>query len=126
MIAFINGCCDNKTSKNKERKQINPDDLIVGSDVDNNLDAEMDKSTKKASRIKTKIVVDKDEVILGKDDEENGNTQKKVDYDKLRKKANIAEAASIVGYDGKKIKKDLNKIIEDREKMDKEFKNFEF
>ena len=44
----------------------------------------------------------------------------KVDYDKLRKKANVAEAASMAGYDGKAIKKELNKIIDEREKMDKQ------
>ena len=48
-----------------------------------------------------------------------------VDYDKLRKKANVAEAASVVGYDGKAIKKDLNKIIDEREKMDKQLKDLD-
>lgn len=33
----------------------------------------------------------------------------------LRKKANIAEAASIIGYDGKAIKRDLNKLIDKHE-----------
>ena len=50
---------------------------------------------------------------------------KKVDYDQLRKKANVAEAASMVGYDGKAIKKDLNKIIDEREKMDKQLKDLD-
>lgn len=34
----------------------------------------------------------------------NGGT----DYDELRRKVNVAEAASVVGYDGKAIKKDFN------------------
>ena len=50
---------------------------------------------------------------------------KNVDYDSLRKKANVAEAASMVGYDGKAIKKDLNKIIDEREKMDKQLKDLD-
>ena len=36
----------------------------------------------------------------------NGGT----DYDELRRKVNVAEAASVVGYDGKAIKKDLQAI----------------
>ncbi len=32
--------------------------------------------------------------------------------EELKRKANVAEAASLVGYDGKKIKQDLNKIID--------------
>ena len=48
-----------------------------------------------------------------------------VDYDKLRKKANAAEAASMIGYDGKALKKDLNKIIDEREKMDKQLKDLD-
>lgn len=46
-----------------------------------------------------------------------------VDYDKLRKKANVAEAASMVGYDGKEIKKQLNKIIDENEKMNNQIKD---
>lgn len=49
----------------------------------------------------------------------------KVDYDKLRKKANVAEAASMAGYDGKALKKDLNKIIDEREKMDKQLNDLD-
>ena len=49
----------------------------------------------------------------------------KVDYDKLRKKANVAESASMVGYDGKAIKKELNKIIDEREKMDKQLQDLD-
>ena len=51
------------------------------------------------------------------------NSGEKVDYDQLRKKANVAEAASMVGYDGKAIKKELNKIIDEREKMDNQLKD---
>ena len=39
--------------------------------------------------------------------------------DQLRQKAKIAEAASLVGYDGKAIKRDLNKIIDQQEESAK-------
>ena len=57
--------------------------------------------------------------------EMNPRPGEKVDYDKLRKKANAAEAASMVGYDGKAIKKELNKIIDEREKMDKQLSDLD-
>ena len=57
--------------------------------------------------------------------EMNPRPGEKVDYDKLRKKANAAEAASMVGYDGKAIKKELNKIIDEREKMDKKLQDLD-
>ena len=57
--------------------------------------------------------------------EMNPRPGEKVDYDKLRKKANAAEAASMVGYDGKAIKKELNKIIDEREKMDKQLNDLD-
>ena len=57
--------------------------------------------------------------------EMNPKPGEKVDYDKLRKKANAAEAASMVGYDGKAIKKELNKIIDEREKMDKQLQDLD-
>ena len=55
----------------------------------------------------------------------NVNSNGEVDYDDLRKKANVAGAADIIGYDGKAIKKDLNKIIDEREKMDKQLKDLD-
>ena len=57
--------------------------------------------------------------------EMNPRPGEKVDYDKLRKKANVAEAASLAGYDGKAIKKELNKIIDEREKMDKQLNDLD-
>lgn len=51
----------------------------------------------------------------------NGGT----DYDELRRKVNVAEAASVVGYDGKAIKKDLNKIIDESEKMSKQLNDID-
>lgn len=48
-----------------------------------------------------------------------------IDYDQLRKKTNVTEAASAVGYDGKAIKKELNKVIDQQEKMSKEFKDLD-
>ncbi len=57
--------------------------------------------------------------------EMNTRPGEKVDYDKLRKKANVAEAASMAGYDGKAIKKELNKIIDEREKMDKQLNDLD-
>ena len=120
MSVFANGCCENKSSKNKGRIKINPDDLIMGSEVENEQD--IGKSTKKSSRKKTVIAVYEDDFMLKKDEEEKSD--KDVNYDKLRKKANVAEAASMVGYDGKKIKKDLNKIIDEKEKEAKQYKDF--
>ncbi len=43
--------------------------------------------------------------------------------DQMRKKANIAEAASLIGYDGKAIKRDLNKIIDQQEKSAKQLED---
>ncbi|EKD83443.1 MAG: hypothetical protein ACD_39C00675G0003 [uncultured bacterium] len=40
--------------------------------------------------------------------------------DQLRQKAKIAEAASLVGYDGKAINRDLNKIIDQQEQSAKQ------
>ena len=57
--------------------------------------------------------------------EMNPRPGEKVDYDKLRKKANVTEAASMVGYDGKAIKRELNKIIDEREKMDNQLKDLD-
>ena len=122
MIVFANGCCENKSSKNKGRIKINPDDLIMGSEVENEQDIEIDKTRKKSSRKKTVIAVYEDDLMLKKDEEEE-KSSKDVDYDKLRKKANVAEAGSLVGYDGKKIKKDLNKIIDEKEKEAKQYKD---
>ncbi|HNX74350.1 MAG TPA: hypothetical protein PLM07_12840 [Candidatus Rifleibacterium sp.] len=39
--------------------------------------------------------------------------------DALREKAKFAEAASLVGYDGKAIKEDLNKVIDAQEESAK-------
>ena len=39
--------------------------------------------------------------------------------DALREKAKFAEAASLVGYDGKAIKEDLNKVIDAQEEAAK-------
>lgn len=116
MIIFICGCC--KSNANKGRKAIKPEDLFTGSDDENNfLDSENNNKKGKASRKKTKVVVYRDDFMIN--DEEKSSQD--VDYDKLRKKANIAEAASVVGYDGKKIKKDLNKIIDAKEKEAKQY-----
>ncbi len=43
--------------------------------------------------------------------------------DELRKKANFAEAASLVGYDGKAIKESLNKVIDEQEKAAKQLED---
>lgn len=43
--------------------------------------------------------------------------------DELRQKANIAEAASLVGYDGKAIKENLNKIIDEQENAAKQLED---
>ncbi len=42
--------------------------------------------------------------------------------DQMRQKAKVAEAASLVGYDGKAIKENLNKIIDESEKAEKQLK----
>lgn len=39
--------------------------------------------------------------------------------DKLRQKAKIAEAASLIGYDGKDLHKKLDKIIDENEQREK-------
>ncbi len=72
---------------------------------------------------KNKVQVQKETNSISIDNKVDSG--KKVDYDQLRKKANVAEAASMVGYDGKAIKKDLNKIIDEREKMDKQLKDLD-
>lgn len=59
-----------------------------------------------------------------------GETEKKPEQpkpvlsktDQMRQKAKLAEAASLVGYDGKAIKENLNKIIDDSEKAEKQLK----
>ena len=53
------------------------------------------------------------------------NSNGETDYENLRKKANVAEAASIVGYDGKAIKKQLNKVIDENEKMNKQLQDLD-
>jgi hypothetical protein len=40
--------------------------------------------------------------------------------EKLRKKAEFTKAASMVGYDGKQINKDLNKILDAAENQNKD------
>lgn len=40
--------------------------------------------------------------------------------DQMRQKAKIAEAASLVGYDGKAIRRDLDKIIDQQEESAKQ------
>jgi len=45
--------------------------------------------------------------------------------DKLRQKAKIAEAASMVGYDGKAIRRDLDKIIDQQEAAAKQFEDLQ-
>lgn len=42
--------------------------------------------------------------------------------DQMRQKAKLAEAASLVGYDGKAIKDNLNKIIDESERSEKQLK----
>lgn len=42
--------------------------------------------------------------------------------DELRRKAKFTEAASLVGYDGKAINKNLNKIIDESENANKQLK----
>lgn len=43
--------------------------------------------------------------------------------DQMRQKAKIAEAASLVGYDGKAIKENLNKMIDESERSRKELED---
>jgi len=43
--------------------------------------------------------------------------------DQLRQKAKIAEAASLIGYDGKAIKRDLNKFIDQQEEDAKQLED---
>jgi len=43
--------------------------------------------------------------------------------DQLRQKAKIAEAADLIGYDGKAIKRDLNKIIDQQEQSAKQLED---
>lgn len=43
--------------------------------------------------------------------------------DELRQKAKIAEAASLVGYDGKAIHADLDKLIDNQEKAAKQLED---
>ena len=78
-------------------------------------DSEASKKNEKSSNTSTEV--------KGDLKENKSITDKNVDYDQLRKKAEVAEAASLVGYDGKDIKKKLNKVIDDREKMDKQLKD---
>ena len=73
-----------------------------------------------SSNTPTEKTVEKKVQVNNGPAENKSDSSKTVDYDQLRKKANVAEAASMVGYDGKAIKKDLNKIIDEREKMDKQ------
>ena len=75
--------------------------------------------TKKATAGKdaVKVITEQSEAELP------GSANGKTDYDELRRKANVAEAASIVGYDGKAIKKDLNKIINESERMSKQLED---
>ncbi|HAE37360.1 MAG TPA: hypothetical protein DCG57_01840 [Candidatus Riflebacteria bacterium] len=40
--------------------------------------------------------------------------------DQMRQKAKVAEAASLIGYDGKAINRDLNKIIDEQERSAKQ------
>lgn len=43
--------------------------------------------------------------------------------DQMRQKAKIAEAASLIGYDGKAINRDLNKIIDAQESSAKQLED---
>ncbi|OGK08855.1 MAG: hypothetical protein A2W80_06375 [Candidatus Riflebacteria bacterium GWC2_50_8] len=43
--------------------------------------------------------------------------------DQMRQKAKIAEAASLIGYDGKAINRDLNKIIDEQERSAKQLED---
>lgn len=60
-----------------------------------------------------------------------GGSEKKIEppkpelskTDQMRQKAKLAEAASLVGYDGKAIKDNLNKIIDESERSEKQLKD---
>jgi len=43
--------------------------------------------------------------------------------DQMRQKAKVAEAASLIGYDGKAIKRDLDKIIDQHEQSAKQLED---
>jgi hypothetical protein len=43
--------------------------------------------------------------------------------DQLRQKAKVAEAANLIGYDGKAIRRDLNKIIDQQEQSAKQLED---
>lgn len=43
--------------------------------------------------------------------------------DQMRQKAKVAEAASLIGYDGKAIRRDLNKIIDQQEQSAKQLED---
>lgn len=43
--------------------------------------------------------------------------------DQMRQKAKIAEAADLIGYDGKAIRRDLNKIIDQHEQSAKQLED---
>ncbi len=45
--------------------------------------------------------------------------------DQLRQKARITEAASMVGYDGKAIRKNLDKIIDESEEAKRQLKQID-
>jgi uncharacterized protein YceK len=75
--------------------------------------------------------------ICGCGSEPSADEQKKVEgkkpaaakemtkEEKLHKKARITEAASLVGYDGKKIRKDLDKFIDESAKQEKMLKDLD-
>jgi len=62
-----------------------------------------------------------------------GSSEKKIEApkpelsksDQMRQKAKFAEAASMVGYDGKAIKENLNKIIDESERAEKQLKEID-
>jgi hypothetical protein len=43
--------------------------------------------------------------------------------DQMRQKAKVAEAASLIGYDGKAIRRDLDKIIDQHEQSAKQLED---
>ncbi len=45
--------------------------------------------------------------------------------DQMRQKAKVAEAADLIGYDGKAIKRDLDKIIDQHEKSAKQLEDLD-
>ncbi len=52
-------------------------------------------------------------------------SQNKTDADSLRQKAKVAGSASrVVGYDGNRIDRDLNKIIDKSEDLKSQYKEF--